>query len=152
MSDADWEAVLRVNLTASFYTLRASARIMFPQRSGSIVNISALAALRGALGQVNYVSAKAGLVGLTKAAARELARYGVRVNAIAPGVVRTRMSATILADERFAEKYRGETPLGRVAEPKDIAGVAAFPASRESSYLTGQVINVSGRTYMLPAA
>jgi 3-oxoacyl-[acyl-carrier protein] reductase len=148
MTDADWDAVLRVNLTASFYTTRASARLMIPQRAGSIINISALSALRGALGQINYVSAKAGLVGLTKASARELARHGIRVNAITPGVVRTRMSTTILTDERFRDKYIGEIPLGRVAEPDDIARVAAFLAGDDSSYLTGQVINASGGTYM----
>ena len=148
MSDADWDAVLRVNLTASFYTTRASARLMIPRQAGSIINISALSALRGALGQINYVSAKAGLVGLTKASARELARHGIRVNAITPGVVRTRMSSTILSDERFRDKYIGEIPLGRVAEPADIARVAAFLAGDDSSYLTGQVINASGGTYM----
>jgi 3-oxoacyl-[acyl-carrier protein] reductase len=148
MTDAEWDAVLRVNLTASFYTTRASAKLMIPQRAGSIVNISALSALRGALGQINYVSAKAGLVGMTKASARELAKYGIRVNAITPGVVRTRMSATILTDERFRDKYIGEIPLGRVAEPEDIARVAAFLAGDEASYVTGQVINVSGGTYM----
>jgi 3-oxoacyl-[acyl-carrier protein] reductase len=148
MSDADWDAVLRVNLTASFYTIRASARVMIPQRSGAIINISALAALRGALGQINYVSAKAGLVGMTKAAARELAKHGIRVNAVTPGVVRTRMSSTILTDERFRDKYVQEIPLGRVAEPDDIAQVVAFLACGESSYLTGQVINASGGTYM----
>ena len=148
MTDADWDAVLRVNLTASFYTTRASARLMIPQQAGSIINISALSALRGALGQINYVSAKAGLVGLTKASARELARHGIRVNAITPGVVRTRMSTTILTDERFRDKYIGEIPLGRVAEPDDIARVAAFLAGDDSSYLTGQVINASGGTYM----
>jgi 3-oxoacyl-[acyl-carrier protein] reductase len=148
LSDADWDAVLRVNLTASFYTTRASARLMIPQQAGSIINISALSALRGALGQINYVSAKAGLVGMTKASARELARHGIRVNAITPGVVRTRMSATILTDERFRDKYVGEIPLGRVAEPADIARVAAFLAGDDSAYLTGQVINASGGTYM----
>jgi 3-oxoacyl-[acyl-carrier protein] reductase len=148
MTDADWDDVLRVNLTASFYTTRASARLMIPQQAGSIINISALSALRGALGQINYVSAKAGLVGMTKASARELARHGIRVNAVTPGVVRTRMSTTILNDERFRDKYIGEIPLGRVAEPDDIARVAAFLAGNDSSYLTGQVINASGGTYM----
>ena len=148
MTDEEWAQVLAVNLTAIFYTTRAAARVMIPRKRGAIVNISALSALRGALGQINYVSAKAGILGLTKAAARELARHQVRVNAVTPGVARTRMSEKLLTDERFRDQYVSEIPLGRVAEPEDIARVVVFLASDQSSYMTGQVVNVSGGTYM----
>jgi 3-oxoacyl-[acyl-carrier protein] reductase len=148
MTDDDWTQVLTVNLTSFFFTTRAAARAMIPHKLGSIVNISALSALRGALGQVNYVSAKAGILGLTKASARELARHQVRVNAVTPGVARTRMSEKLLTDERFRDQYISEIPLGRVAEPEDIARVVLFLAGDDSSYMTGQVLNVSGGTYM----
>lgn len=148
MTDDDWDGVIRVNLSAAFYTIRAVSRSMIDATAGSIINVSALSGLRGAMGQINYVSAKAGLLGMTKAAALELARYGIRVNAVTPGVISTRMSERILTDERFREKYVGEIPLGRVGEPVDIARVVRFLASDESSYMTGQVLNVSGGGYM----
>jgi 3-oxoacyl-[acyl-carrier protein] reductase len=148
MTDDEWTQVLTVNLTSFFFTTRAAARAMIPNKRGSIVNISALSALRGALGQVNYVAAKAGILGLTKASARELARHQVRVNAVTPGVARTRMSEKLLNDERFRDQYIAEIPLGRVAEPEDIARVVLFLAGDDSSYMTGQVLNVSGGTYM----
>jgi NAD(P)-dependent dehydrogenase (short-subunit alcohol dehydrogenase family) len=148
MTDDQWDEVIAVNLTASFYTTRAAARHMIPRSSGAIVNVSALAALRGAMGQINYVSAKAGIVGMTKAAARELARYSIRVNAVTPGVVETRMSEKLLTDPRFADQYIREIPLGRVAKPADIASSICFLASEDASYLTGQVINASGGAYM----
>jgi 3-oxoacyl-[acyl-carrier protein] reductase len=148
MTDEDWDTVLRVNLSAAFYTIRGVSRLMIDASAGSIINVSALSGLRGAMGQINYVSAKAGLLGMTKAAALELARYGIRVNAVTPGVISTRMSEKILTDERFREKYIGEIPLARVGEPVDIARVIRFLASDESSYMTGQVLNVSGGGYM----
>jgi 3-oxoacyl-[acyl-carrier protein] reductase len=148
MSDEDWDAVIRVNLTGAFYTIRAVSTPMMEAGGGSIINISALSGLRGAKGQINYVSAKAGLIGMTKAAALELAKGGVRVNAVTPGVITTRMSKTILTDERFKEKYIAEIPLRRVGDPVDIARVVRFLASDESSYMTGQVLNVSGGGYM----
>jgi 3-oxoacyl-[acyl-carrier protein] reductase len=148
MTDDEWDSVIRVNLSGAFYTTRAVAPIMIEQRRGTIVNITALGALRGAMGQVNYIAAKAGIVGLTKAAARELARYKVRVNAIAPGIVETRMSQKLLSDERFRDSYLAEIPLGRVAQPTDIARVVRFLVSEESSYMTGQVLTVSGGSYM----
>jgi NAD(P)-dependent dehydrogenase (short-subunit alcohol dehydrogenase family) len=148
MTDDQWDEVIAVNLTAAFYTTRAAARHMIPHNSGAIVNVSALSALRGAMGQINYVSAKAGIVGMTKAAAKELARYSIRVNAVTPGVVETRMSEKLLTDSRFAEQYIREIPLGRVAQPADIASSICFLASEDASYLTGQVINASGGAYM----
>ena len=148
MTDAQWDEVIRVNLTAAFYTTRAVARLMIPLKRGAIVNVSALSGLRGALGQINYVATKAGILGLTKAAAKELARHGIRVNAVTPGVVETRMSAKLLTDDRFRDQYVSEIPLGRVAQPDDIASVIRFLASDEFAYMTGQVLNVSGGSYM----
>jgi 3-oxoacyl-[acyl-carrier protein] reductase len=148
MTDEQWDEVIRVNLTAAFYTTRAVARLMIPLRRGAIVNVSALSGLRGALGQINYVATKAGILGLTKAAAKELARHGIRVNAVTPGVVETRMSTTLLTEPRFRDQYISEIPLGRVGQPGDIASVIRFLASDESAYMTGQVLNVSGGSYM----
>lgn len=148
MTDDQWDDVIAVNLSAAFYTIRAASRHMMPRNRGAIVNISALAALRGAIGQINYVAAKAGLLGITKAAAKELARYSIRVNAVTPGVVETRMSERLLNDPRFGEQYVHEIPLGRVAKPEDIANSVCFLASDDASYLTGQVINASGGAYM----
>ncbi len=148
MTDEQWDDVVRVNLTAAFYTMRAAARLMIPLKRGAIVNVSALSGLRGALGQINYVATKAGILGVTKAAAKELARHSIRVNAVTPGVVETRMSTTLLTDARFREQYISEIPLGRVGQPDDIAKVIRFLASDEFAYMTGQVLNVSGGSYM----
>jgi 3-oxoacyl-[acyl-carrier protein] reductase len=148
MTDDQWDDVIRVNLTAAFYTMRAAARLMIPLKRGAIVNVSALSGLRGALGQINYVATKAGILGMTKAAAKELARHSIRVNAVTPGVVETRMSTTLLTDARFREQYISEIPLGRVGQPDDIAKVIRFLASDASAYMTGQVLNVSGGSYM----
>lgn len=148
MTDDQWNDVIAVNLSAAFYTIRAASRHMVPRKRGAIVNVSALSALRGAVGQINYVAAKAGLLGVTKAAAKELAKYSIRVNAVTPGVVETRMSEKLLSDPRFGEQYIREIPLGRVAKPEDIANSVCFLASDDASYLTGQVINASGGAYM----
>jgi 3-oxoacyl-[acyl-carrier protein] reductase len=148
MTDDQWDDVIRVNLTAAFYTTRAVARLMIPLKRGAIVNVSALSGLRGALGQINYVATKAGILGMTKAAAKELARHGIRVNAVTPGVVETRMSTKLLTEPRFRDQYISEIPLGRVGQPDDIASVIRFLASDDSAYMTGQVLNVSGGSYM----
>jgi 3-oxoacyl-[acyl-carrier protein] reductase/2-hydroxycyclohexanecarboxyl-CoA dehydrogenase len=148
MSDADWDEVIRVNLTAYFYTCRAAARSMRPRKAGSIVNISSMAAQRGSIGQINYASAKAGIIGLTKSVARELARHGVRANAIAPGTVETAMTARILTDDKLSGPLLAEIPLGRVGQPGEIARVACFLASDDASFMTGQVLGVNGGTYL----
>ncbi len=142
MSDEAWEAVLNTNLTGAFRMLRAVARPMLKARSGAIVNVSSVVALIGNAGQANYCSAKAGLLGLTKSAAREFSSRGVRVNAVAPGFVETDMTAKLNEDQRKA--LLAGIPLGRTATPGDIAGAVCFLASNEASYITGQVLSVCG--------
>ena len=144
MSDAEWDDVIRINLSSYFFTTRAAARSMKEHKRGAMVNISSLAAQRGSIGQINYASAKAGILGLTRSASRELARYGIRANAITPGVIETRMTTTILTDDRFRAPTLAEIPLGRVGQPEDIARTACFLVSDDADFITGQVIGVNG--------
>jgi 3-oxoacyl-[acyl-carrier protein] reductase len=143
MSLEDFRAVIDVHLTGGWLGLRSAASQMRAQGTGgSIVNISSISGKVGNAGQTNYSSAKAGLIGLTKAGAKELARYGIRVNAIQPGLIRTAMTEAMPADVLAARV--AEIPLGRIGEPLDVANAALFLASDLSSYLTGIVIEVSG--------
>ncbi len=143
MSLEDFRAVIEVHLTGGWLGLRSAAQQMRAQGTGgSIVNISSMSGKVGNAGQTNYSSAKAGLIGLTKAGAKELARYGIRVNAIQPGLIRTAMTEAMPADVLAARV--AEIPLGRIGEPLDVANAALFLASDLSSYLTGIVIEVSG--------
>ncbi len=147
LSDEDWDAVIRVDLTGVFLVTRAAARRMRPQGAGgAIVNISSIAAKAGNLGQVNYAAAKAGVVGMTKTSARELARFGIRVNAIQPGFIETRMTDMIPADVR--SQRVAEIPLGRAGTPDDVARAVAFLASDEAAYVTGVVLEVAGGRWM----
>jgi 3-oxoacyl-[acyl-carrier protein] reductase len=146
MKDADWDEVLGLNLRAAFQTTRAVARIMMRQRSGRIVNISSASAVTGTAGQANYAAAKAGLIGLTKSTARELAHWGILVNAVAPGLIETDMIAPLSAEVR--EAYLGQIPLKRVGTPEEVAAVVRFLASEGAAYITGQVIHVNGGLYM----
>jgi len=143
MTAAQWDAVLGVHLTGSFNGLQAVAPAMIGQRYGRVINVTSTAGMLGTIGQINYSAAKAGIVGLTMSAARELAQYGITVNAIAPGAA-TPMTETIRTDERFREKYLARIPLGRWAEPTEIAPVFVFFASDASSYVTGQVLAADG--------
>ena len=143
MTSAQWDAVLGVHLTGSFNGLQAVAPTMIGQRYGRVINVTSTAGLLGTIGQINYGAAKAGIVGLTMSAARELAQCGITVNAIAPGAA-TPMTETIRTDERFREKYLARIPLGRWAEPTEIAPVFVFFASDASSYVTGQVLAADG--------
>ena len=147
MTDEQWADVLQVNLTGFFFTTRAAARSM-KDRGGSLVYISSLAAQRGSIGQINYAAAKAGVLGVMRAAARELARYQIRSNAITPGLIETDMTAKVLSDEKLRTQYVGEIPLSRVGLPQDIAQTACLLASDESSFITGQVIPVNGGAYI----
>jgi 3-oxoacyl-[acyl-carrier protein] reductase len=142
MSDEAWDAVLNTNLTGAFRMLRAVARPMLKARSGSIVNISSVVALIGNAGQANYCAAKAGLIGLTKSSAREFASRGVRVNAVAPGLVETDMTAKLNDDQK--KTLMSTIPLGRIGSPEDIAGAVAYLASADAAYITGQVLSVCG--------
>ena len=143
MTVAQWDAVLGVHLSGSFNCLQAVAPVMMEQRYGRIVNVTSTAGVLGTIGQINYSAAKAGIVGLTMSAARELAQYGITVNAIAPGAA-TPMTETIRTDDRFREKYLARIPLGRWADPKEIAPVFVFFASDGASYVTGQVVAADG--------
>ncbi len=142
MKDEDFERVLQVNLMGAFWCLREAAKLMSKQRSGRIVNIASVVGLTGNAGQANYVSSKAGLVGLTKTAALELASRGVTVNAIAPGFIETDMTRNL--PEQIREKYLERIPLKRLGSAEDIAAAVAFLASDEAGYITGQVLSVNG--------
>lgn len=141
MSDEEWESVLAVDLTAVFHTTRAAARRMRERGYGRIVNISSGSWL-GNVGQANYAAAKAGVVGLSKTAARELARKGVTVNVICPGFIDTQMTRGI--PETIREGILERIPIGRAGEPEDVGAAVAFFASDEAAYLTGVVLDVAG--------
>ncbi len=141
MTDEQWQQVLDVDLSGVFYMTRAAARVMREARQGSIINISSASWL-GNIGQANYAAAKAGVVGLSKTAARELARYQVTVNAICPGFIDTPMTRGM--PDALREQQLAKIPLGRAGQPSDVANVIAFLASDEAAYITGEVINVGG--------
>lgn len=142
MKDEDFARVLEVNLTGAFNMMRALTRPLMRQRGGRIVSMSSVVGLMGNGGQANYAASKAGLIGLTKSAARELAPRGVTVNAVAPGFVRTDMTAAL--PEQVVERYEGQIPLGRLADPEEVAGVVRFLVSDAAAYVTGEVIRVDG--------
>jgi 3-oxoacyl-[acyl-carrier protein] reductase len=146
MTLADFRAVVDVHLTGAWLGTRAAARVMREQGRGSIVNISSISGKVGNIGQTNYSAAKAGIVGLTKAAAKEVAHAGVRVNAIQPGLIRTAMTAAMRPD--ILEQRIAEIPMGRIGEPTDVANAALFLASDLSAYLTGTVLEVTGGRWM----
>ena len=148
MKDEDFDRVIQTNLRGAFVCVREAAKIMTRQRHGRIINISSVVGQMGNAGQINYASAKAGLIGLTKSAARELASRGITVNAVnavAPGFVETDMTASLPDDVRAA--YIDATPLKRLGTPQDIADAVAFLASPGAGYITGQVIAVNGGMY-----
>jgi 3-oxoacyl-[acyl-carrier protein] reductase len=142
MSDEDWAEVIGTNLGGVFHTCRAAARGMMKRRSGSIVNISSIVGVHGNPGQTNYSASKAGIIGFTKALARELGVRGVRANVVAPGYIDTRLTQ-VIADE-MKELMLANTPLGRFGQPEDIAGAVRFLCSDEAAFITGEVLLVDG--------
>ncbi len=146
MKNEDWDAVLDTNLKGAFLCIRAAAKVMSKQRSGRIINISSVVGEMGNAGQANYSASKAGLLGLTKSVARELARRNVTVNAITPGFIVTDMTDDMTDKARQA--MTEQIPLGRLGEVDDIANAVIFLASDQSSYITGQVLGINGGMYM----
>lgn len=142
MSEEDFDQVMDINLKGTFHTIRHASRFMLKQRSGKIVNITSVSGVLGNAGQANYSASKAGVIGLTKSAARELASRGICVNAVAPGYVKTDMTSVL--SEQVKEQMLAQIPLGRAALPEEIAGVVLFLASEQSAYMTGQVLHVDG--------
>ena len=146
MKEDDWDRVLAVNLKGSFLCGQQAAKHMMKQRQGAIVNITSIVGVMGNAGQANYSASKAGLIGLTKTMARELAPRNITVNAIAPGFIDTEMTRVL--DEKIRDKLIEQIPLSRLGLPDDIAHSVAFLVSDRSNYITGQVINVNGGMLM----
>ena len=147
MKNDDWDAVLDTNLKGAFLCTRAVAKVMSKQRSGRIINISSVVGEMGNAGQANYCASKAGLLGLTKSVARELARRNVTVNAITPGFITTEMTEDMT--EKAQEAMTEQIPLGRPGSAEDVANAVIFLASDQSAYITGQVLGVNGGMYMV---
>lgn len=146
MKEADWDLVLSINLKGSFLCTQQAVKQMMKQKSGSIVNIASIVGLMGNAGQANYSASKAGLIGLTKTTAREVASRGIRVNAIAPGFIDTAMTQAL--DEKVRERLIEQIPLARLGLPEDIANCVSFLVSDRAGYVTGQVLSVNGGMLM----
>lgn len=146
MKPDDWEAVLKTNLTGAHYCIQQALGTMMRARAGRIINISSVVAQAGNAGQANYVAAKAGLIGLTKAIAIEIASRNITVNAVAPGFIETPM--TDVLSDKVKEELKARIPLGRLGSPKDVAAIIVFLASDEAGYITGQVFSVNGGMHL----
>lgn len=142
LSPEDWEAPIRINLTGTFYCTKAAVRFMMKQRYGRIINIASVVGITGNAGQANYAASKAGVIGLTKSTAKELASREITANAIAPGFIATAMTADLPANAR--KKLTEYIPLGRLGKPEDVAPAVVFLASEEAGYITGQTLPVDG--------
>ena len=146
MKDEDWAKTLATNLSGAFYCARAAAKMMMKARTGRIINISSVVGEMGNAGQVPYVSSKAGLIGLTKSMAKELAARNITVNAVTPGFIESDMTASL--NEELKGEYIKQIPLSRWGKPEEVASLVAFLAGDEAGYLTGQVIGINGGMYM----
>lgn len=146
MKESDWDAVLATNLKGSFLCAKAAAKSMMKARWGRIVNITSVIGFAGNAGQVNYASAKAGLVGLTKSMAKEFSSRNVTVNGVAPGYIITDMTSSLSED--IQEKIKSEIPMGTLGTPEDIAGAVAYLVGSDARYVTGQTLHVNGGMYM----
>lgn len=146
MKEENWDAVIDTDLKSGFLAIKAAAPIMMKQRKGAIINIASVVGITGNVGQINYSAAKAGVIGMTKTAAKELAARGIRVNAVAPGFIETSMTDVI--PEKIRENMIHSVPLGRMGQAEDVANAVCFLASEEASYITGQVLKVDGGMVM----
>jgi 3-oxoacyl-[acyl-carrier protein] reductase len=146
MKDEDWDAVLNVNLKGAFLCTRAAFKVMSKQRYGRIINIASVVGQMGNAGQANYCASKAGLIGLTKSNARELAKRSITVNAVAPGFIATAMTDAL--SEKVRDELTAQIPLERLGSADDIANAVVFLASEQSAYITGHVLSVNGGMYM----
>jgi len=146
MSEDEWNAVLTTNLNGAFNCIKSATRQMMKQRYGRIINITSVVGLIGNAGQANYAASKAGLIGLTKSVARELASRNITCNAVAPGFIETDMTAVL--DEKVRENLIRQIPLGKLGSPEDVASLVVFLASDEAAYITGQTFNVDGGMVM----
>jgi 3-oxoacyl-[acyl-carrier protein] reductase len=144
MTEETWDRIIGIHLKGTFNCTQAVARHMKEKKSGKIINVISTAGLFGTVGQINYASAKAGIIGFTKSASRELGRYGINVNAICPGVTATEMTTKVRSDEKLKEVYLSRIQLGRFADPEEIAPAFVFLASEDARYITGQVVCVDG--------
>ena len=142
MRDEEFDEVIDVNLKGVFYLSKVVAKILFKKRSGKIINITSVSGVTGNIGQANYAASKAGVIGLTKTVAKELAPRGITVNAVAPGFIQTDMTDVLGAEMK--EKIQATVPLKRLGQPEDIANMVAFLASEQAAYITGQIIHVDG--------
>jgi 3-oxoacyl-[acyl-carrier protein] reductase len=146
MSASQWDRVIAINLTGVFNCTRAAIKSMVKERKGKIINISSVVGQIGNIGQSNYAAAKAGILGLTKSVARELASRGIAVNAVAPGFINTEMTKNL--PEKVKESFLAQIPMGRMGEPEEVAETVYWLASDSATYITGQVIHISGGLYM----